>query len=133
MTEPRYPDLQTSLDQGVLVLTITATQLSDWDLCNRLRHELVDAWTRSPVQKVVLDFGRVEFISSVAFTPLISLLRKVEAAGGRIVLCNLSPPIEAVFRVTRFLLDPQAATGLFDYAPDVPLAQAMLNAGQQRK
>lgn len=54
-----------------------------------------------------LDLGRVDFLTSCALGQLIRLHKKVRAGGGRLILCNVSPPVYEVFKVTRLhtLLD----------------------------
>ncbi|HEV3259396.1 MAG TPA: STAS domain-containing protein [Gemmataceae bacterium] len=57
--------------------------------------------------QLVLDFGNVAYLSTVMLATLVRLHKILETAGGRLVLCNLSPDISKVFEVTRLnvLLD----------------------------
>src|SRR3954451_14606194 len=48
-------------------------------------------------RRLVLDLGKVEQFSSFALGKLLVLLKKVEAAGGRMVLCHVSPHIRMIF------------------------------------
>ena len=41
--------------------------------------------------RIVLNLARVEMIASLGLGKLIMLNRRVQAAGGRLVLCNLTP------------------------------------------
>ena len=53
------------------------------------------------VEKLVLDFDGVEFLSSAALNKLIILDKKVKAGSGDMVLCNLRQEIHEVFVITR--------------------------------
>jgi anti-sigma B factor antagonist len=51
--------------------------------------------------KIVLDFGNVEYLFSAMLGKLISFQKRLQAAGGTLVLCNLKPPVSRVFEITR--------------------------------
>jgi anti-anti-sigma factor len=56
--------------------------------------------------RLVLDFGKVDRLDSTMLGQLISLHKKVKAAGGRLALCRLNPELLEVFetlRLTRLL------------------------------
>jgi anti-sigma B factor antagonist len=52
-------------------------------------------------KKILLNFGNVEYLSSAALGKLITLNKKVQAAEGRLILCNIDPQIYEVFEITR--------------------------------
>ena len=52
-------------------------------------------------RKLLLDFAEVRFLSSAALGVLITLKRKVDAAGGQLKLCRLAPDLLELFRLTR--------------------------------
>jgi anti-sigma B factor antagonist len=52
-------------------------------------------------KKILLNFGNVEYLSSAALGKLITLNKKVQAASGRLILCNIDPQIYEVFEITR--------------------------------
>ena len=52
-------------------------------------------------RKILLNFGNVEYLSSAALGKLITLNKKVQAADGRLILCNIDPQIYEVFEITR--------------------------------
>ena len=59
---------------------------------------LVDSENR---QKILLNFGNVEYLSSAALGKFITLNKKVQAAGGKLILCNIDPNIYEVFEITK--------------------------------
>jgi anti-sigma B factor antagonist len=52
-------------------------------------------------KSLLLNFSRVEFLSSAALNKLIMLDRKVKAHKGRLKLCDLRPEIQEVFMITK--------------------------------
>ena len=50
--------------------------------------------------RVVVDFTGVDLISSSLLGKLILLLRRVDGGHGRLVLCELSPNVQSVFRTS---------------------------------
>lgn len=52
-------------------------------------------------RKVLLNFGNVEYLSSAALGKLITLNKKLQTAGGRLILCNIHPQIFEVFEITK--------------------------------
>ena len=127
MSERQYDHLQYTTTDGVLVITITQKELSDYEVCNTLREELGEVVDHSDSNKVVLDFSQVEFVSSVVFLPLLSLSGKLNRMQGRIVLCNLSEFIADVFLATRLLIDRYSPDSPFQQEATVAAAVANLN------
>lgn len=50
--------------------------------------------------RLVLDFAGVDLISSSLLGKLILLLRRVDGGGGRLILCELSPTVQSVFKTS---------------------------------
>ena len=50
---------------------------------------------------ILLNFSDVEFLSSAAMGKLITLDKKVKAAGGKLKLCNIRPQIYEVIAITK--------------------------------
>ena len=69
--------------------------------------------------RLIIDFAGVDLISSSLLGKLILLLRRVEGGGGRLLLCELTPTVQAVFKTSN--LDK-----LFKIVRDRPAALAEL-------
>lgn len=110
-----------------IVLTITEAQLQGDPIAEALREDLLAAVDRSGAHSVVLDFGRVTYISSVAFRPLLSLHRKLKQAGGRLILCGMNERVSEVFHVTRLISTSRTSAAPFESQVDVPAALASLS------
>jgi anti-anti-sigma factor len=128
MTEPIGPLLQSSLDQGVLVLTIVKPRIQGEEVAQALREELHSAVQRAEAKRVVIDFQHAHYLSSVAFWPLLSLRRQLLDAGGRLIICGLSGDIEDVFMTTKMISTGGAIDAPFEVAPDVNDAVSRLVA-----
>jgi anti-anti-sigma factor len=129
MATTSYEHLESRIEQGVLILTITDRELTGEDLCAALRQELLDAVTESGARRIVVDFQHVKYVASVAFRPLLSLRRQVHDTGARMALCNLSRVVAEVFYATGVLINSRSAARLFEEEIDVAAAIASLNRG----
>jgi anti-anti-sigma factor len=124
--------LSSRTEQGVLVLTLTQPQLRGDALAHALRRQLQEAVDEAGSLQVVLDFRRVTTLASEALRPLLSLRRHLRGAGGRLMLCNLSPAVGEVFHATRQVGLDRGSTGAFEVCPDVSSAIASLTGGAGR-
>jgi anti-sigma B factor antagonist len=83
--------------------------------------QLFDLVDNQGMKKVVLNFEKVVFVSSAALGKLLTLHKKVQGVGGKLVLCTMPKEIAEVFEVTK--LDK-----LFKIYPDEQTALAALQA-----
>jgi anti-sigma B factor antagonist len=60
--------------------------------------EVIDGLTQ---RQVTLDFANVRFLNSIALTTLLSVHKKLRAAGGNLSVVNVRPEVYEVFAVTR--------------------------------
>jgi len=120
--------LTTSLQERVLVLTITDKQVEGEEVPEALREEMLAALAQAGVHNVVVNFANTQLISSAAFRPLLALRRKLLQDGGRLVLCGLTKVVGDVFFTTRMVDATGAASAPFELKADVPSAVAYLNS-----
>ncbi|ATW27838.1 STAS domain-containing protein [Candidatus Formimonas warabiya] len=52
--------------------------------------------------KTVLDFSKLEYISSAGLRCILSMAKKLKAGGGSLVLCGLNGLVEEVIRISGF-------------------------------
>src|ERR1700730_19025743 len=52
-------------------------------------------------RKLLLNFNNVEFLSSAALGKFITLHKKLQGAGGKLILCNIHQDIFEVFEITK--------------------------------
>jgi anti-sigma B factor antagonist len=91
----------------------TSVQLGHRDLdaetLSILADELLELALESGRPKLYLDFGKVNFLTSVAVGKLIALDRKLREVGSRLIPCNLNPVVEEVFQAVNWPADGSAA------------------------
>ena len=98
--EPLSPRVQEGADGLVIRFTggsLALTQDNALVLDGLLRHVAVEAGGRD----LVLDFSNVTVVSSAGLGVLVGLHNRLRAAGGRLVLCWVSPGIVEVFKLTK--------------------------------
>ena len=83
------------------------------DVVGQQLFTLVDDQRR---RNLLLNFAAVEYLSSAALLKLMTLRKKLLAAGGKLVLCGVTPQIYEVFAVTKldklFLMRADEQEGL---------------------
>lgn len=85
----------------VSVVRFTDAQILDEVDIQELGEELFALVEKENRASLLLNFTNVEFLSSAALGKLISLDKKVKAAGGKLKLSNIRPEIYEVFNITR--------------------------------
>ena len=122
-----YRHIKISTEQGILVITITSSQLLDDVMADGFLQELLAAVSQGSAQKVVVDFRAVKAICTGVFQALRELKAHIQKTTGRLVLCGLSPAVEEVFHLAGLAAEAGAP---FETRPDVEAAVATLNASK---
>lgn len=65
--------------------------------------ERLEAAMADPGSRLVLDFGRLDYISSVGFRVLLVAAKAAESDGRRLVLCGLTGSVRRLFEIGGFL------------------------------
>src|SRR5437870_4174820 len=65
------------------------------------REDLFDVANKLGGCGLILDFQNVESICSAALGVLITLHKKAEAAGSRLVMCNTGPQVDEILEITK--------------------------------
>ena len=122
-----FPYLESTVEDGVLVLTIVRQQIEGEDLAAGLKQELLAAVARSGLNRVVLDLRNTRYVSSVAFWPLLTLRRQLNDQGGRLLLCGLTGPVHDIFTSTKMITGSGSLNAPFEVAPDRATAVVRLS------
>jgi len=61
-----------------------------------------DPWLRDGEATIVLDLTQLEYISSMGLGYLLSVNKRLQSAGGKLVVCGLTGLVREVFRLSGF-------------------------------
>lgn len=87
-------------DGGVRILTIERERLLDDASLQGLYKEIVSPLDAEPCEHLVIDFQRVEFLSSAGLGMLIRIKKRCGDSGAGLHLCSMAPPVLEVLRLT---------------------------------
>jgi len=93
--------LLTRTEGEVFVVEFTDAQILDENKISQINDELIAALDKCPSDKLLLNFKNVKFMSSSVLGRLVHLSKKCKAEKIQLKLCNISPDIMEVFRITR--------------------------------
>ena len=99
--QPRRRRLEVEDIGDVTVVNFTDKKILDEQNIQVIGEQLFSLVDEVGRRKILLNFGNVEFLSSAALGKLIALHKKLQAVGGRLILCNIDPEIYEVFEITR--------------------------------
>ena len=100
-SQPRRRRLEAEEIGDVTVVSFMDRKILDEQNIQVIGEQLFSLVDESGRKKLLLNFGNVEYMSSAALGKLITLNKKVNAAGGKLVLCNIIPEIREVFEITK--------------------------------
>jgi anti-sigma B factor antagonist len=96
---PRRRRLEVEDKGDVTVVRFTVKKILDEQNIQVIGEQLFGLVDELGRRKLVLDFGNVTYLSSAALGKLITLSKKLHAAGGKLILCNVAPQVYEVFRL----------------------------------
>ena len=112
--------LRLSEADGITTVGFRDASILDVLTIQKIGKELYDVVETNGKKKVILDFGDVRFLSSQALGVLLTLRRKADKAGAKVVLARIRPELARVFKITN--LDK-----LFDFHDDLGKAAEKLS------
>jgi anti-anti-sigma factor len=84
----------------VRVVAIDAVRFVDEGAIEQCKREIIELLDKTEEANVLLHFGRVTFMSSAALGMLIRVHKKCKEYDIALKLCNISPDIRQVFKIT---------------------------------
>jgi anti-sigma B factor antagonist len=93
--------LEVSEVGDVTVVRFVDRKILDEASIQELGSELFQLVEQENRGKIVLNFSKVDFLSSAALGKLITLDKKVKARSGKLKLSNIRPEIYEVFAITK--------------------------------
>jgi len=100
-SQPRKRRLDVEDHGDIAVVTFIDNKIIDEQNINAIGEDLVRLVDELGRRKILLNFSKVEFLSSAALGKLIALNRKLQGVKGSLVLCGISKEISEVFKITR--------------------------------
>jgi anti-sigma B factor antagonist len=98
-----YQTIVVKYVDGVAIVNFLETvSMFEGDKVEAVGKELSDLAESRKEPRILLNLSNAHFMSSAMLAHLVKLLRKVQAAKGRIRLCGLRPVIMDAFKVSHF-------------------------------
>jgi anti-sigma B factor antagonist len=100
-TQPkRLLEVQTI--DNVAVVSITQGRVLDDQIITKFGDELKMLVEQSGHHRILINFQKVEYLSSAALGKLIPLRKLIEGVQGKLALSNIDDSILEAFKITRF-------------------------------
>ncbi|MFC1765928.1 STAS domain-containing protein [Planctomycetota bacterium] len=109
------PNIGVEYTDEAVIVTFTDRKILEEQDIRALQESIMSVIDQTDNISLILDFANVEFLSSAVLGLLIRLSKHILDRGGRLRLCNISPKIHEVFKITQL-------TKVFDIHPDVQSA-----------
>ena len=100
-SQPRRRRLEVEHIGDVTIVNFVDRKILDEQNIQIIGEQLFGLVDEDGYRKIILNFGNVEYLSSAALGKLITLNKKLQQAGGRLVLCNIDTQIYEVFEITK--------------------------------
>src|SRR6476660_1334245 len=100
-SQPRRRRLEVEDIGDVTVINFVDKEILDEQNIQVIGEQLFSLVDQEGRRKLLLSFGNVEQFHHSAFGKLISLYKKLQVVGGQLILCNVDPRIDALFKITK--------------------------------
>ncbi|MFA5252830.1 MAG: STAS domain-containing protein [Phycisphaerae bacterium] len=111
------PRVSVEYGEKATIVTFTDEKILEERDIVELQQSLMGVIEQAENTSLILDFSTVKFLSSAVLGLLIRVSKKVYEQNGQLRLCNISPRIYEIFKITRL-------TKIFDILPDRASAAA---------
>ena len=118
MPEP-VPCLSTFLnvtrEDEIYIVCVDRDRLTDEDNLEQFAQDLNLLIEKQEIRSLIMQLGKVRYMTSSAIGKLIALHRRINRSEGRMILCELTPDVSATLDTSRLL-------GYFAVEPDLAAA-----------
>lgn len=94
-------ELMTQSDGDVTVIFFKNAAILDEKNIDKLGEELFEIAAKGHKPKLLVNFEKVEYLSSAVLGKLVALHKRMKAEKGILKLCNLAANILEVFKITK--------------------------------
>jgi anti-sigma B factor antagonist len=113
------PRISIEYAENATIVTFTDERILEEIDIQVLQESIISIIDQAEKMNLILDFRNVRLLSSAVLGLLIRISKKIYEEGGELRLCNISPKIHEIFKITRL-------TKIFDIYPDVESATESL-------
>jgi anti-sigma B factor antagonist len=99
---PRRTHLQIEQMGDVTVISFLDKRILDEQNIQAIADQMFGLVDDQGRHQMLLDFSKVEYMSSAALGKLITLHKKIRDVKGKLILCGIGPQILEVFTITKF-------------------------------
>ena len=115
------PRISVEYVENATIVTFTDEKILEEKDIQALQESVMSVIEQAERINLILAFGNVRFLSSAVLGLLIRISKKVYERDGQLRLCNISPKIYEIFKITRL-------TKIFDIYEDVKAAVESFSA-----
>ncbi|MFP4029068.1 MAG: anti-sigma factor antagonist [Candidatus Brocadiia bacterium] len=94
--------LHITRQNDVMIVNFSTSRILDHSNVQQLGDEIDALVENHNIQKIVVNFEKIHYMSSAVMGKLVSLYKTLDAAGGELRLCNISDSIYEIFEIMRF-------------------------------
>jgi len=87
--------------KDVTIVNFIDKHVRDLSEIEKIGQELYDLVDNRGCRKIILDFSKVQGLSSQALSVMLKLQEKAQGAKSRIVLCGVNAELTKLFKITR--------------------------------
>ncbi|MSQ97167.1 MAG: anti-sigma factor antagonist [Gemmataceae bacterium] len=100
-TQPKRRGLEVEDHGEITVVNFIDKKILDEQSIQKIGEDLFSLVDELGRKKILINFSNVEYLSSAALGKFITLNKKVNASGGKLVMCNINDDIFEVFEITK--------------------------------
>lgn len=115
------PKISVDYGENATIVTLADEKILEEEDIRAVQESIMSVIEQAGRINLVLDFRNVQFLSSAVLGFLIRISKKIYEHDGQLKLCNISPKIHEIFKITRL-------TKIFDIHEDVESAIEGLSA-----
>jgi anti-sigma B factor antagonist len=115
------PKISVEYGENATIVTLADEKILEEEDIRAVQESIMSVIEQAGRINLVLDFRNVQFLSSAVLGFLIRISKKIYEHDGQLKLCNISPKIHEIFKITRL-------TKIFDIHEDVESAIESVSA-----
>jgi len=93
MSTPDFQHINLSMVKDVALVEVVTKDLQGPKMAQELGAELGQVAAQDWAKRLLVDFGRIKYLSSTGFAVLFKLVKQALAAGRQVKFCNMDPGV----------------------------------------